>query len=100
MICFFIRSSRNNAVISVGEKVYIGKNPELRVKILSVKRRISYRELTNAAENELPFILESIINERELEFSMTISVSLLLGTRSIIFTMTFSFRPSMADRSL
>lgn len=56
---------KNNAVISVGEKVYIGKNPELRVKILSVKRRISYRELTNAAENELPFILESIINERE-----------------------------------
>jgi putative nucleotide binding protein len=59
---------KNNAVMSVGEKVYIGKSPELRTKILSVKRRISYRDLTHAAENELPFILESIINDRKSYF--------------------------------
>ncbi len=59
---------KNNAVISVGERVYIGKTPELRTKILSVKRRISYRDLTNAAENELPFILENIINDRKNYF--------------------------------
>lgn len=59
---------KNNAVISIGEKVYIGKNQEFRTKIMSVKRRISYKDLTNAAVNELPFILENIINERNSYF--------------------------------
>lgn len=57
-----------NAVISVGEKVYIGKNPEMRTKIVSVKRRISYKELTSAAVNELPFVLESIVNQKAERF--------------------------------
>ena len=57
-----------NAVISVGEKIYIGKHPELRTKIISVKRRISYKELTSAAVNELPFVLESIVNQKEERF--------------------------------
>ncbi len=59
---------KNNVVISVGEKVYIGKNQEFRKKIMSVKRRISYKDLTNAAVNELPYILESIIEERKSYF--------------------------------
>ena len=55
-------------MISVGEKIYIGKNPELRTKIISVKRRIAYKELTSAAVNELPFVLESIVNQKEERF--------------------------------
>ena len=35
---------------------------------MSVKRRISYADLTNAAQNELPFTLENIINSREKDF--------------------------------
>lgn len=45
-----------------GEKVYIGKEAEKRDKILHVKRRVSYAELTNAAQAELPFVLKQMIN--------------------------------------
>lgn len=59
---------KQNAVITVGEKIYIGKNPEMREKVLSVRRRISYRELTSAASNELPYVLERIIQANEQKF--------------------------------
>lgn len=59
---------KNNVVVAVGERIYIGRSPELRQKVLSVKRRISYRELTNAAMNELPYVLETIINENKARF--------------------------------
>ena len=47
--------------LQVGEKVYIGKDPDMRQKILHVKRRIGYNDLTNAAQSELPFILLEVI---------------------------------------
>lgn len=59
---------KQNAVVAVGERVYIGKNVEQREKIISVKRRISYRDLTNAASTELPYTLEAIIGKREDRF--------------------------------
>lgn len=59
---------KQNTVIAVGEKIYIGKNPEMREKVLSVRRRISYRELTSAATNELPYVLERIIQTNEQKF--------------------------------
>jgi putative nucleotide binding protein len=54
-------SPKSDATLQVGEKVYIGKEPDLRKKILHVKRRIGYNDLTNAAQSELPFILLDII---------------------------------------
>ncbi|AKA48465.1 DNA-binding protein [uncultured archaeon] len=59
---------KSNVVVAVGERIYIGKSPEMREKVLSVKRRIAYRELTNAAMNELPYVLENIIKENEARF--------------------------------
>lgn len=59
---------KTNAVVSVGERVYIGKNVDLRTKIISVKRRISYRDLTNAASTELPYTLENIVGDKESRF--------------------------------
>lgn len=57
-----------NAVIAIGDRIFIGKDQAKRDKVLSVKRRISYSDLTHAATNELPFTLESIINKRETDF--------------------------------
>ncbi|MCL5732691.1 MAG: DUF655 domain-containing protein [Candidatus Thermoplasmatota archaeon] len=59
---------KENAVITIGDRIYIGKEPKLRDKVLSVKRRISYADLTSAAQNELPFVLEGIVNKREQDF--------------------------------
>jgi putative nucleotide binding protein len=48
------------AVIVIGDRVYIGKEPSLREKIIHVKRRVGYEELTAAAQAELPFVLADI----------------------------------------
>ena len=72
---------KQNAIITVGDKIYIGANPDLRTKILSVKRRISYRELTHAALNELPFTLESIVNSQEERFIKFFNESQPINTR-------------------
>ncbi len=54
--------------INVGDRVYIGKDAEKRDKIAAVRRRISYKELTSAAANELPYIIEDIVKQREKFF--------------------------------
>ncbi len=49
-----------------GQKVYIGKGP--RGEIEHIERRISYEELTPAAKDELPRIVERIVEEDEARF--------------------------------
>ncbi len=56
----------DNAILNIGEKAYIGKDLEQRDKILHVKRRVNYIDLTAAAQAELPYIIEDIIT-KEME---------------------------------
>jgi putative nucleotide binding protein len=51
-----------------GERVYIGKEPELRDKILHVKRRVAHGELTNAAQSELPYVLKEMVRAQSERF--------------------------------
>lgn len=59
---------KQDAKLAVGDRVYIGKDLNLRQEILHVKRRINYSELTNAAQSELPFVIASIIKAHEERF--------------------------------
>ncbi len=59
---------KSDAIITIGDRVYIGKDPELRDKIIQVKRLFCYEELTAAAQAELPFILLDIVNAEEERF--------------------------------
>jgi putative nucleotide binding protein len=52
--------------IEIGERIYIGSGD--REKIERVKRRIGYDELTHGAVNELPFVIEKLVKEREHEY--------------------------------
>ncbi len=61
-------SPKEDASLQVGEKVYIGREADKRMKILHVKRRIGYDDLTNAAQSELPFILLEIIKADPVRF--------------------------------
>ncbi len=56
------------AIINIGEKVYIGKDPEKRSTIAHVKRRIGFNELTNAAQSELEFVLLDIVKSNPDRF--------------------------------
>jgi putative nucleotide binding protein len=59
---------RADAAMTVSDRVYIGKDLDLRQEILHVKRRISYDELTNAAQSELPYVVMDIIKANEPRF--------------------------------
>ncbi|MEM0138333.1 MAG: DUF655 domain-containing protein [Thermoplasmatales archaeon] len=54
--------------LAIGDRVYIGKDLEKRDKIGSVKRRISYEELTPAAQSELEFVVMQIVQRNEKRF--------------------------------
>lgn len=54
--------------LTAGERIYIGSSVELRKEILQVRRRIRYVQLTNAAQNELPFIIATIVKNNEERF--------------------------------
>ena len=64
----FELTPKSNIALTVGDKVYIGKDVEKRLEILHVKRRVRYDDLTNAAMSELPFVIMQIVKERETEF--------------------------------
>lgn len=57
-----------NAIINIGERVYIGRDPEKRTIIAHVKRRIGFQEITNAAQSELEFVLVDIVKSNPDRF--------------------------------
>lgn len=59
---------QKSVTLSIGDRVYIGKDVELREQIHSVKGRIGYDKMTHTASAELPFILEEIIRNNEERF--------------------------------
>jgi len=54
--------------LGIGQKVYIGKEIDLRKEILHVKRRVGFEELTTAAQKELPFVVQEIVKDKEEKF--------------------------------
>ncbi len=59
---------KDDATLTLGERIYIGKEVHLRTKVLHVKRRVGMNELTAAAQNELPFVLEQLVKAQEERF--------------------------------
>lgn len=56
----------NNEKFSIGERVYIGKDG--REKIISVLGRLDYSHISQSAKNELPTVIEKIVNVNEKRF--------------------------------
>lgn len=57
-----------NATVQIGDKVYIGKDIDLRLKIAHVKSRIGYESLTGTAQSELAYVLLEIVKSNENRF--------------------------------
>ena len=56
------------AIINIGEKVYIGKDPAKRTVIDHVKRRIGPSDLTNSAISELDYCITDIVMANQARF--------------------------------
>jgi putative nucleotide binding protein len=74
-------SPKPDVSLQVGERVYIGKEAEKRHKILHVKRRIGYNDLTNAAHSELSYILLEIIKSEPERFLKVYNEAQAITTR-------------------
>src|SRR2546423_15506474 len=56
---------RDGANLSIGQRVYIGKEVEMRTEILHVKRRGGRREYATAPPEKMPFLVQEIGKEEE-----------------------------------
>ena len=59
---------KSNEILEIGERLYIGKDMVLRKKIMHVKRRISYDEMTTTAQKEVGYIIREIVKNNEDRF--------------------------------
>ena len=57
-----------DVTISIGEKVYVGKDMAKRKKIAKVKGRVNYDELTSTAHGEIFYVLSDIVKDNEERF--------------------------------
>lgn len=67
--------------LAVGDRVYIGKDLNLRQEILHVKKRIGFNELTHAAQSELPGVVMTIILAHENRFVQFFNEAQAITTR-------------------
>ncbi|MCX6650304.1 MAG: DUF655 domain-containing protein [Methanomassiliicoccales archaeon] len=68
-------------IINLGETVYIGKEMEQRDKVLHVKRRVAFEELTAGAQCELPYVILEIVKENEPKFTQFFNEAQSITTR-------------------
>ncbi|MEM1514199.1 MAG: DUF655 domain-containing protein [Candidatus Thermoplasmatota archaeon] len=54
--------------MNIGERVYVGKELEKRDKIMKVKGRVNYEDLTPTAQGELFYVLIDIVKKNEERF--------------------------------
>ena len=77
----FELTPKENVTLTAGDRAYIGKDIEKRDVILHVKRRVSWEELTNAAQSELPFIIDEVVVEKAERFVRFFNESQPISTR-------------------
>jgi len=57
--------TKEGVTLIAGDRTYIGKEADKRESILHVKRRVGFDELTTAAQNEVPLIVQQVVKEKE-----------------------------------
>ena len=72
---------KNNANFSIGDRIYVGKDPVKRQKISKIKGRVNYESLTSTAHGELPYILLDIVHNTKERFLQFYNESPAISTR-------------------
>ncbi len=57
-----------NVTLSIGERIYVGKELEKREKIAKVKGRVNYEDLTPTAHGEMLYVIQEIVEKNEDRF--------------------------------
>ena len=56
------------AAITIGDRVYIGKDANLRTQVDHIKRRVGFDDLTGAAKAELEYVVQDIIMKDQTRY--------------------------------
>jgi putative nucleotide binding protein len=72
---------KKDAVFTIGERIYVGKDPEKRVKIAKIKGRVNYENMTSTAHGEMPYVLIDIVNDHNQRFLKFFNESPAISTR-------------------
>ena len=59
---------KDRVTLSIGDRIYVGKDARKREKIKKIKGRISYNDLTGTAHGEMPYVIHDIVKNREEYF--------------------------------
>jgi len=55
---------KNNAPITIGERIYVGKDPKRRNKINKIKGRVNFEDMTATAHGEMTYVLLDIVKNK------------------------------------
>ncbi|MEM0493207.1 MAG: DUF655 domain-containing protein [Candidatus Thermoplasmatota archaeon] len=72
---------KRDATFTVGERIYVGRDPTLRTKIEKIKARINYEDLTSTAHGELPYVILDIVRKNESRFVKFFNEANAISTR-------------------
>jgi len=66
---------------NIGERIFVGKDPNKRQKIAKIKGRINYEDLTSTAHGEMPYIILEMVKNQENRFIKFYNESPAISTR-------------------
>ena len=72
---------KDNVILDIGTRVYIGKDMDKRDKVLHVKRRVRFEDITNTAQNELSYVISEIVKNNEERFVKFFNDAQAISTR-------------------
>ena len=72
---------KNDANFVIGERIYVGKDANLRNKIAKIKGRVNYEDMTSTAHGEMPYVLIDVVNDNSERFLKIYNESPAISTR-------------------
>ena len=72
---------KKDATFTIDERIYVGKDPELRKKIMKIKGRINYEDMTSTAHGEMPYVILDIVKNQKERFLKFYNESPAISTR-------------------
>jgi len=72
---------KKDATFNIGERIYVGKDPDKRQKIAKIKGRINFEEMTSTAHGEMPYVLLEMVKNQQERFIKFYNESPAISTR-------------------
>ena len=72
---------KKDTAFNIGERIYVGKDPEKRQKIAKIKGRVNFEDMTSTAHGEMPYVISDIVKDHNERFIKFFNESPAISTR-------------------